>query len=355
MRKPFINEAVSKIVEPILTGAEIDIKLVIKQGVFKNKPLQWIQQKINKIVDEAIKALPKELPNRESFRSGLIASAIKWHKYMLESMSVLMSSAVGVLNAAGMSIPKKSIEIVIKALSNIPPATAQKYRYLGFTSVPDYVREINERIKYLARSPLEDVSVGDRKMTLFAKTEMELRHEHQMSMVEERINNGETIQRFSKHSSCSERCEKWQGKLADLEKPPIDKSMWTGDYYNREKVYSFGGITNQIDKYGYKNNIIVGFNCRHTLIPPDKKISIEYTKEEIEKDRKINAKMRSMERGIRNARKTYLLIDDKEGKALWNKRANTLRKKYYNYAKENDIAYYDWRIEIPKDTIERAR
>ena len=70
-------------------------------------------------------------------------------------------------------------------------------------------------------------------------------------------------------------------------------------------VYSLKAVTSQVDKYGYTNNIIVGFNCRHKLVPY-KKGSLpptEYNAEEVKKQREINAKLREYEREIRKLKR----------------------------------------------------
>ena len=62
-------------------------------------------------------------------------------------------------------------------------------------------------------------------------------------------------------------------------------------------VYSLTDIMAQVDKYGYNNNIICGFNCRHHLIAyrPNDVPPKEYSDQDIKKEREINTKLRAKE------------------------------------------------------------
>lgn len=351
-RSPFINESVSKLVEPILINAEVDIKVEIKKCLLYGVPFDKMQKSISKIIDSAIKELPIQL-NKAEYKAGLISSSMKWYKILFKGFEELRMRAKGVLTAQGKVLPKTTMGM-IKAIDRMPNATYQRYRYVGYPNVDDYQQKMNEAINQMSRSPLENVG-GQRKMTLFAKTELDLRHQAQMEKLEQKKSEGKTLQRFSQHASCSERCEPWQGKLVDLYKPPINSSMWTGEKYKGEKIYSYTGITSKVDEYGYQNNIYVGFNCRHKLLDPDRDIVIEYTKEEIEKDRELNAKSRQMERYIRNAKKTYLLSEDKEEAKKWRLKSRQMTAKYREFTKKNDMVYYEWRIAVPRETIKKAR
>jgi hypothetical protein len=165
-----------------------------------------------------------------------------------------------------------------------------------------------------------------------------------MEMLDNVYKSEDDLWWLSSHADCSERCAKWQGKLISKSLPPINETMWTGIKEGSRKVYSLNGIVNIVDKYGYKNNIIVGFNCRHRLIAYQKgsRPEQDYKDKDIKRERLINAKMRAMERKIRAIRTEAILmrqIDVNEALTI-KKKADALYERYVAFAEKNKIAYY---------------
>lgn len=161
--------------------------------------------------------------------------------------------------------------------------------------------------------------------------------------------SGVKYARLSSHPDCSKRCEPWQGKIVDIQAETSELSGFRMlAKINGETVYCLNDIINQVDKYGYKNNIIVGFNCRHHLHLLNVKDS-EFTKEDIEKNRKINAKLRAMERKIRELKQKALLFrqaKDFKNAKIYEEKARLLIEKYKKYAKENNYAWHEYRIKV---------
>ena len=109
---------------------------------------------------------------------------------------------------------------------------------------------------------------------------------------------------------------------------------------NNKNVYSLPDITDVMGPYGYKNNIFLGFNCRHRLIPydPDKAPPTKYSEEDVKEQRKIEENIRRMEREIR-LQKTRLLFYEKaeEKKIVKNLRSQIkiLIERYKQYCERN--------------------
>lgn len=339
MKKPFINEKVLKQFEPVYTKAELEIKGLIRDHVLQGRSIRLLTEEINKRIKEYKEALPKELPNHDSYVNALVQSASRWLQEFVSKVEVVNAGLLAFMKPTSVYKP-------IEPIVNMKAITFQ-----GVPNVENYYQELINIVRELAESPLiDDYEQGKRRMSLFAKAELDLRHQNQLDKIGKLKGEGKVLRRITTHASASKRCEKWQGKLLHLELPPINQSMETGMTYQGEKVYSFVGIANKLDKYGYKNNVLVGFNCRHDTIAPDYTDNIEkYTKDEIESARKINAKQRNYEAKIRQSRKNEYLALDKKEKALWREKARLLTKEYEAYSKQNKVAMAKWRLHIPMD------
>lgn len=117
-----------------------------------------------------------------------------------------------------------------------------------------------------------------------------------------------------------------------------------------QTVYSLTDIMAQVDKYGYHNNIICGFNCRHRLIPYDGQLPPEkFNEEDVEKQRKIEEQIRAMEREIRKQKTRAALYEEMGEKRLAKairEHVKDLVAEYRAFCDKNGYASYDYRIKI---------
>lgn len=218
--------------------------------------------------------------------------------------------------------------------------------------VIDYPKRIKETMVRLAEDPMTTAEDGKKPISLWQKAELDIRHNEQMTKLQEQIDSGVEYAWLSSHPDCSKRCEKWQGKLVSLTK----RATMSG--FRVEKldgiwVYSLPDIMDQKDKYGYNNNIISGFNCRHYTIPYEKGVKPveKYTADEVKKEREINNNIRTMEREIR-----YLKTQVNNLSTMGDKykveihKLNVIIKKkvaYYKaYCEANGYAWQPYRIKI---------
>lgn len=349
MRNPFVNQKLSRQVDEILITCEMKIKELIKYSVMYLVSFQKLKIKINQVIEKGFKDFPTELNNyQEVYKQSLRDSAWRWYNEFNSSINSLLVAgmAYSLIGGTRNQAPIKTLQTALKTLEKpvIKPTKyieqVHDYKYLGYSQAKEYAWKVNKAIKKLGLTPTQ--IIGERNKSVLSSVELDIRYEEHQKKLSRYIENGELIKRFSTHAGCSERCEKWQGKLVHLTAPAI-KGFDTGLRYEGEIIYSFTAITEQVDKYGWKNNIYVGFNCRHELVDIDDR-EVKYSKETIKKEREINSKMREYERSIRNMKKVYnLSYDPKERKDLKVKiRQKT--KLYKEFAETNNIAWYDWRI-----------
>ena len=212
----------------------------------------------------------------------------------------------------------------------------------------EYAQDLKRRLQEYAETGIK-VGEGKKPITIWQRAELDVRHEKQMEMLDDLKREGVDLCYISTHPDCSERCEPWQGKLVSLSKHATGPNFLVGKV-DGKNVYSLTDIMNQVDKYGYHNNIICGFNCRHKLEPYKGQLRPPtYSKEEVEEQRKIEQKIRKMEREIRKV----LSAEQVERSAGNIKTANSLKSKakqmisaYKKFCERHGYAWEKYRIEV---------
>lgn len=347
----FVDAEKSKQVEKAILDAEMEIKLLIRDNVLKNG-ITEMKQKIEGIIDKHLKNLPKEIENIEYYKNVLLTNAIIWQRQFWSAVSNLKALTVQLIKYKNLAekIPmiKNADKMTPIELYQTMVKVGERFRTLGVTSAIDYPNRLRKEIRKLGGTSADTIQIGERKTRLIAKIELDLRYEYQLKMIQEKKESGHDLYWISTHSSCSKRCEPWQGKIVSVSLPAINEKHETGLVVDGYKVYSLDSITSQLDKYGYKNNVIVGFNCRHTLIKYNKGDNPPpiYYKDEIKHDRKVNDKLRRYENTIRNLKKQAVVSIDKQERRLLKQRAKELTNEYIKFAQENQVAYYLWRLAL---------
>lgn len=309
------------------------------------------------IINEFAKKIPDDLPNKDEYVNGLRYFAETQSKKYYNRMSLLLG-AVGfsvIFRQMPMAKSPKIAYALSKRVENgelnvLEPPKFEDYRTYGRVDIENYGKKLRQEIKRLAQEQAGTMPTEQKAMSLWAKTEIDVRSKAQMEMLDNVYSSENDLWWISSHADCSKRCELWQGKLVSKSLPAIDDKMWTGTREGNRKVYSLNGIVNQIDKYGYKNNIIVGFNCRHRLIAYEKgtRPQQDYLGKDIKRERIINDKMRRMERTIRATKTEAVLLSEVDkAKALEMKNLAKLQyQKYVDFAQKNKIAFYPERTNI---------
>lgn len=230
-------------------------------------------------------------------------------------------------------------------------AEAKKWEKLhGQPNCDAYAKKLNERIDAVGGKDAIATSMGKRPLSVYAKAELDLRHEEQMAKLDALAKRGYRLCWLSSHADCSPRCAPWQGKLVDIvhESPLPSKRM----PYKKDgnTVYSLKSIMAETDAYGYHNTIINGFNCRHHLIPyaEGSKPPKQVPERERKRQYAISQRLRAMEREIRSLKRKALLyneVDKKRAEALATS-AKALTEEYKAYAKANGFKWHKYRLEV---------
>ena len=356
---------------PLIERTETEIKKIILNGALVLKSKYEIRQKISALIHTLSRKLPKNLKDKDLYIEGLYMYSEREIRKVYDELTVSLSILVALLLANRKkknkgsfiaNITNKQVLTPKQALKqihegkitdddlNVVKSEMIKYHAKGTPYVKDYEKLVKSKVNELAQS---NVLVGGgetRAISIWQKAELDIRHDEQMSKLNDMIASGEQYAVLSSHPDCSKRCEPWQGKIVDIQSPIAELSGFRmNKRINGQQVYCLNEIIKQVDKYGYTNNILVGFNCRHHLLKLGEQQPNKYSKKDIEKQRKINANLRAMERKIRYLRQKALLFKecgDKKNAKLYADKANELIEAYKRYAEKNGYAWHDYRIKI---------
>lgn len=336
---------------PVFQKAETKIKLLILAAFLYSESLLSLRAKIDGVIAWATQQIPKDLHDKSAYIRGLKVSSERFILLYYKKPQIAYKLA-----------KQDLLDSVPKGIK--PPEIKNPQQLLDFTSKPknmwaeakatpnviNYPKEIKKRIEQMAAQPVVTHEPGKKPISLWQKAELDVRYEGQMKMLDDLKEQGVQYAWTSSHPDCSKRCAPWQGKLMDLTnhaKGP-NHQVTTIDGH---PVYSLVDIMDQTDKYGYHNNIICGFNCRHHLIPYKRGQygPKQYTEKDVAKQRAIEEHIRLMEREIRQMKSDAVLFE-KAGQIKiakeTNNRVKILVSKYKEFCERNGYAWNEYRINI---------
>lgn len=330
MKRASVNSKYQSTFLPVFQDAETRIKTLILMAFLFMWGEYVLRLRVSKIIKDTELKIG-DIPNRQAYMAGLIAT----------SNAMILNS----YRKPHLEFLAKKEELKLKT-----PGEAFSIAHAKASpNVKDYAKELRRYRKELAERPIVTLETGKHSISLWQKAELDVRYEHQLSMIEDLKAQGIDLCYISSHPDCSKRCEPWQGKLVSLTKHSRMSGFRVGKV-DGKWVYSLPDITSQRDKYGYNNNVIVGFNCRHKLIaykgqlPPTK-----FSKEDVHDQRKIETRIRAMERDIRKIKERAYLAEkskDNQDAAFLKKKAKYMVEKYKRFCTGNGYAWENYRIQI---------
>ena len=339
---------------PIFQNAETQIKSLIMTAIFLGWPLYSLRLQIAAVIALVNKKVPQKIRDRNAYINGLVnKSDVYIAKYYLPMVSKFYQAQTTV-RIATETAPRPILVTTPKemlALSKTKPQTRELWAYQkGSPNVVWYDRELKQTMQRLAADPITTYEPGKKPISLWQKAELETRYDHQMKMLEDLKTRGVQYAWTSSHPNCSKRCAPWQGKLMSLDQASQGPNFRVGTL-DGHAVYSLPDIMAQVDKYGYNNNIICGFNCRHRLIPykPGSSAPEQYSAKEVAKERKIDGQMREMEREIRKLKTNEILslkIGDMKNAKTYKAQWKDLFARYKAFCEKNGYAWYQYRVNV---------
>lgn len=313
-----IDIIINKIIKETLNVITIvDLKMAVEESLQKFYLSQYFEiSRITPLQAAAISAL-------------FIYQAKSVKDYTKAKMQLKQQGIMVDYNNRFINIPKKNIY-------GVPLQKFQK----------EYIEELVKPVfkKLIAQYPKDPGDISGRN-SLRNRAEMEVRYNQHLQSIDNLKKSGIKLVIASVHADCSKRCLPYQGRVFSLDKTRgitddgrnyIPLEVATDIYYTTKK----GKI--------YKNGLL-GFNCRHYLIPY--KNGLQLSKPNIFEEKKeytITLRQRDLERNVRKWRTEAIMYKDidynryifAKNKAIeWN-------KKYIKYSQLHKRAFYPSRTKI---------
>lgn len=341
---------------PIFLDAEARIKKLIVLAFWVAMPKQMLIYQILAIITSVKNKIPNDLKDKDVYIKGLKTSSLSLVK-QYEKANTMFTKF------------KRQIDLP----RYITPERINQYDMWSQAKGSVYVENYSKELKKFINNVSDSTFVAQETdkthpISLWQKAELDVRYTNQLKMLEECKATGKDLWWISSHPDCSERCSIFQGELISLSKhaknpqkrykkySDINKNRFVCGEKDGYKVYSLTDIKAMTDKYGYHNNIISGFNCRHHLIEYKENFVApkEYSEQDIKKQREIEQRIRNMERQIRSLKmrkNDYIIIGDKKMISELTKRIKEAETKYKKFCDVNGYAWYQYRINVNDNNI----
>ena len=351
---------------PIFEKAQAKIKSIIVLAFLLYSSARVMRMQINAVIQWVADNIPKTLKDRDIYLKSLEVRANNFIRlYYLKPLVEFKGTKKLLLNSLKNrdDIKEPKIDNPKDLIDLIQDKRNLWSEAKGIPNVVDYEKKVKEYIYKLSRNPVTTVEKGKQPISLWQKAELDIRYDSQMEMVNKFETEGVEYAYISSHPDCSVRCEVWQGELVAINKhaknpqthanqpKDIVKSRFEVGRLDGHIVYSLPDLMDVVDKYGYKNNCICGFNCRHKLIryhagriPPT-----EYTKGEIAQQRAVETHIRQLEREIRCLKTELVMynsINDRKEVYRLEKIIQKRVSHYKKYCENNGYAYFEYRINV---------
>lgn len=177
------------------------------------------------------------------------------------------------------------------------------------------------------------------------RAEMEVRYDGHLENIRTLKEQGHRLVIAPTHADCSDRCAKWQGRVYSLD-GTYGTTPDGRKYIPLEKATDIWYTTKAGKRY---KNGLLGFNCRHYLVPY--KDGYHFPKPNAEEEHKeylITQTQRRLERNVREWRNEALMYKDtyKQAAQIARNSAIEANEIYIKFSKENGRAYYPSRTKI---------
>lgn len=328
-----------------LVRAETEIRRACKNAWLQKKTKTALNEEVRRIISKALRSVRmRELAAVAAYSLWQFYNR-QWREFLrlqatkgivwLYLLSLLGKDAQKEKNVTSIKRAKTalrgmgySVSGVDDPLINGVPAQMYANRYFR-----DFVKPTFERL--LADEPRDPHDLSGRN-TLRNRAEMEVRYNGHLEQIKELRDSGEKLVIASTHSDCSDRCRPWQGRVYSLD----------GSSGKTDDGRSYVPLETATDIYyttkagkTYKNGLL-GFNCRHYLVPYRSGFHFPNWKKSTEnREYAITKKQRYLERGIR----------------MWKNRADIMRGQSEEDYKEANRKIRQWNARYEKFCQENNR
>lgn len=332
--------------------AETKIRKTVKEEFFRQTPKAEIDRKIFKHIAEAERQI--YIPE---LAVAVRQSLLRFYTTQFQELRISFGWQIPLLAALfllnGRTLTGREIKPVAaqmeQARQTLEQAGYDRSRLLGsplqkFSK--EYMRDnVKPALDRLAKQQARDPDDVSGRNTLRNRAEMEVRFRAQQDSIENLKRQGVRLVICSTHADCSERCMPWQGRVYSLDgtSGTTDDGRHYQPLENATNIY----YTTKAGK-SYKNGLL-GFNCRHFLVPY--KSGYRFPKPNAAEERReyeITQKQRRMEAEVRKWRAVAVENKDTDREQYLKARGKAVvaNKAYIEFSKRNNRAYYPSRIKL---------
>lgn len=331
-----------------IEDAQTEIRIAVKNGYLAGKTKAQINAEVQKVIRDRLKAVTN-IDLKDAAVRSLYAFAEQQYNTYLHNFGMSALYIIALASVMNNAPDTREFAVAARTLErNSPPA----FFHTDAKGVPlqryarDYFREnIKPVLDRLAHENALDPDDVDMRNSLRNRAEMEVRYAEHLRQIEDLRNSGTKLVVSSVHGDCSDRCYKWQGRVYSLD-GTSGKTDDGREYVPLEQATQIPYVTKAGKTY---MNGLLGFNCRHYLMPYKSGMVIPYvSKEQQQREKTINTKQREMERNVREARTVAIMNKDldRETYLAARKRAIEAYKAYKEFSHDNGRAYYSSRVQL---------
>lgn len=327
------------------TAVQTKLKILIRDDVFAGRTQAETNAKALKIIRQYSSKI-LALQSRKEFETSLAQSFLRWYSKFAALYEALQRfSAINqnlVENVNSMLPPGERFEGITfdESVRNVVTDNARGSPYIA-----EYQKEVKKEFSNL----LKDLAKEDAKTpsggSLRNVAEVKVRWQANERDLKNMLKAGVRLVWSSSHVDASIRCTPWQGRLYSLDGTS-----------GIEDGIPYEPLENAMLGTKKDGNGLLGYNCRHRLIPyqKDNEPPRDYTEEEMKHARYVDQTQRRLEREIR-AKKTeaYLNrgIDSKKSKELFAE-ARDLSDKYRKFSEDNGTTAFMYRTQVMREEVD---
>lgn len=345
-----------------LTEAESLIRLAVKDALFKRKSNNELDREVYGIIRGVLDII--EIP---SLKQAALFSLTQFYnmqrriaEQLKRSARLLLFLALSVLWGSkhpnegfskenGQYMSPREARKIINGSPLIPPEEKREILNFGHALniwheryIKDYVRPTLDRMaREEALDPESEEYLG-RRSTLRNRAEREVRHQAQVNQIEELKEKGVRLVIASSHANCSERCRPWQGRVYSLDGT-------RGITSDGRPYVPLEEATNILTPNGKWFNGLLGFNCRHYLVPYKHGYKFPSVSAETEeKQYRIDQTQRHLERKVREWSTKAEMYKGADPKAYSTARKKAVQwnNRYIEFSRRSGRAYFPSRTRL---------
>lgn len=352
------------------TAVQLRIKEIITQDLTRGVDRQTTFKRLKSIIEKFGATIADEYV-RKQFELSLARGAVRIYEQtagqlenIVNALAIPLVAVISALSGEKKNTSNNSAIAQTSKRGEQASATARverEYLYEDRIEVPEVRKRLKAAIERLMFD-IADEDIKDRNgASLRNVAEIHVRHDYQQASIEQMRANGVKLVWASTHVDCSPRCFPWQGKLYSLD--GTYGTTDTGVSYVPLEVAVNVPYTTRAGKT-YMNGLL-GFNCRHRLIPykNEQEPPKGYTKAQTVRAYQLDLKQRAMEREIRRVKeRAHLLKGVQNGNdtGAINKlfaEARKMTEAYRKFCRDNDrvAMIYRTQVTVEEQTYNQRR